>query len=188
LAPAFAGQGLPSGCLGNASCGRPGFPGCCRQRGFAYASGLTVTYSALLDRLLALEALAHPGETRQCTQPNSDTTNLSSCADLWRVRRRHNDESLAGVMATMGATNTSYFLQAVAPDGERYGEYAARPACAVDAADGCPVQQRHGYFETSPNVDAIALRTVPPEVGSWMVVGGWWLVVGGWWLVVGWLR
>ena len=172
LAPAFAGQGLPSGCLGNASCGRPGFPGCCRQRGFAYASGLTVTYSALLDRLLALEALAHPGETRQCTQPNSDTTNLSSCADLWRVRRRHNDESLAGVMATMGATNTSYFLQAVAPDGERYGEYAARPACAVDAADGCPVQQRHGYFDTSPNVDAIALRTVPPEVGSWMVVGG----------------
>ncbi|MBR8837284.1 MAG: hypothetical protein DSM106950_25570 [Stigonema ocellatum SAG 48.90 = DSM 106950] len=23
----------------------------------------------------------------------------------------------------------------------------------------------------------------PPEVDSWLVVGGWWLVVGGWWLV-----
>ena len=55
LAPAFGGQGLPAGCLVNASCGTEGFAPCCQQRGFSYLAGLSVTYSGLLDRMIELE-------------------------------------------------------------------------------------------------------------------------------------
>ena len=163
LAPGYGGQGLPAGCLGNASCGQPGFPACCSQRGMAYLSALSVSYSAVLDRLIKLEELAYP-QGRRCTTPNSDTTPVTNCTDVYRARRAANAASLPAVMARMQATNTSYLLQALAPDGERYGEYAPASPCAVDAP--CPPVARHGYFEASPNVDAIALRVVDDETAD----------------------
>ena len=30
----------------------------------------------------------------------------------------------------------------------------------------CPPQTRHGYFETSPNVDAVALRVTSPDLAE----------------------
>ena len=164
LAPGFGGQGLPAGCLGNASCGKPGFAACCSQRGMAYLAGLTVTYSAVLDRMIALEELAYPAG-RPCTHPNTETTAVASCTAVYAARRAANDASIAGISARMAATNTTYLLQAVAPDGERFGEYAPAPPCAVDAPT-CPPATRHGYFEASPNVDAVALRVVDDEAAD----------------------
>ena len=163
LAPGYGGQGLPAGCLGNASCGHTGFPPCCTQRGMAYLSALTVTYSAVLDRLISLEELAFPAG-RACTRPNADTTAVVNCTDVYRARRAANMASLPAVMTRMAATNSSYLLQALAPDGERYGEYAPTSPCAADAP--CPPASRHGYFEASPNVDAIALRVVDDETAA----------------------
>lgn len=164
LAPGFGGHNLPHGCLGNASCGTAGFPPCCTQRGMAYLAGLSVTYSAVLDRMIALEQLAYPGG-RACTTPNSQTPNVSACVDVYRRRRASNDASLPALMSRMERTNTSYLIQAMADDGERYGVYAPSPPCPLDVPT-CPPSTRHGYFESSPNVDAIALGVVGEEVAS----------------------
>jgi hypothetical protein len=108
LAPSFGGQGLPRGCLIDASCGTAGFPQCCESRGFSYLAGLTVTYSALLDRMIELEDFVYPNATRQCTKPNSCTTPLSACRDLWVARRRSNNASLPALLATMPNSGTRY--------------------------------------------------------------------------------
>ena len=165
LAPAYGGQGLPAGCLVNASCGTDGFPACCEQFGFGYLTGLTVTYSAALDRLVALEELAYP-DGRACTVPSPDAPGFDgTCAALYRARRAANDAALPAMFATMAATNTTYLIRSLDPDGERHGVYEPRGApCAVD--EPCPPQARHGYFETSPNVDAIALRVASPALAA----------------------
>ena len=115
LAPAFGGQGLPRGCLVNVSCGTDGFPPCCQNRGFAMLAGLTITYSAVLDRMIALEQLAYP-HGRNCTKPNSETVQLADCVALYRARRQANDASLGALTARMPRKNTSYLLKALAPD------------------------------------------------------------------------
>lgn len=157
LAPAFGGQGLPVGCLFNLSCGAPGFPPCCQQRGFSYLTGLSVTYSGLLDRMIQLEQMAFP-QGRQCSKPNDSTENISSCVDVYTRRRQSNNASLDAVTTRMPGTKTRYFMKSLSPDGEQHGVYSPRPRCLIDAI--CPPQTRHGYFETSPNVDAIALNVV----------------------------
>tara|TARA_B110000305_G_scaffold160084_1_gene177122 strand:+ start:326 stop:598 length:273 start_codon:yes stop_codon:yes gene_type:complete len=53
LAP--LGAPLGAGCLSNSSCGTEFFPECCQQLGFSYLTGLTITYTGVLDRLIALE-------------------------------------------------------------------------------------------------------------------------------------
>ena len=171
LAPAFGGQGLPVGCLGNASCGTDGFAPCCQQRGYSYLAGLSVTYSGLLNRMIELEAMAFP-EGRTCTKPNSSTnTSLTSCLDLWRVRRAGNEASIPALLQVMPGSNSSaypngtrYLLKSLSPDGEKHGVFTPRGPCAVDSP--CPPLTRHGYFETSPNADAVALRVVDDALAA----------------------
>jgi len=162
LAPGYGGQGLPSGCdynRYNANCSQPGQPVCCANSGLAYLSGLTITYSALLDRMIALEKFAYNGGTRKCTKPNSDTSSNSFCLALWISRRKANDQSIPAVLVNTSMTSGSrYFLKALAPDGEKFGTFVPRPPCPLDQP--CPPASRHGYFETSPNVDAVAFSVV----------------------------
>jgi hypothetical protein len=73
LAPSFGGWPLPVGCVVNATFSN------CTQRGMSYLTELTVTYSALLDRMVSLENLAYPtpGE-HNCSQPNHDNPGASN--------------------------------------------------------------------------------------------------------------
>eukprot|EP01051_Picozoa_sp_SAG22_P000778 SAG22_NODE_24_length_30194_cov_6.086327_11_plen_1024_part_00 len=171
LAPSYGGQGLPRGCIVNASCGTAGFPVCCSNRGMAMLTGLTITYSAMLDRVIALEELAYPAG-RHCTTPRPNTGNISSCVELYAARRAANDISLksGAVTARMPGSNSSYFIKALAPDGERQGVITdateLKRDCLGDSRGWlnssfvCGPATLRGYFETSPNVDAIALGVV----------------------------
>ena len=92
--------------------------------GKAYLTGLSVTYIAALDRLIELEKF-----TGRITQAN------------WH--QQHRDTARQGLSQL--ATEESYFINSLDPDGTRHGVFGAA---------------RHGYFESSPNHDAIAFRVV----------------------------
>ena len=47
---------------------------------------------------------------------------------------------------------------------KRHGVYSHRAPCAPDKP--CPPHTRHGYFETSPNADAVGLRIVEMELAA----------------------
>ena len=110
LAPSFSGYKKPDG-----------------SYGMAYLTGLSVTYTAALDRLIELENLA----------------GRSDEAKLYRARRDSAQEGLAQL-----ATDEGYFIKSLDPDGTRHGVYGA---------------EKHGYFEASPNHDAVAFRVVDDE-------------------------
>lgn len=61
-------------------------------------------------------------------------------ADVYAARREAAREGLAKVTTPEG-----YFIKSLDPDGTRHGVYGA---------------EKHGYFESSPNHDAIAFRVV----------------------------
>ena len=61
-------------------------------------------------------------------------------ADLYADRRDRAREGLDGI-----TTDEGYFIKSLDPDGTRHGVYGA---------------EKHGYFEASPNHDAIAFRVV----------------------------
>eukprot|EP01043_Picozoa_sp_COSAG02_P018258 COSAG02_NODE_848_length_16553_cov_21.228577_15_plen_84_part_00 len=67
----------------------------------SYLTELTVTYSALLDRMIQLEQLLYPAGGHNCTVPNADAAGPADCLGLYKSRRAANDVSLAGVLATM---------------------------------------------------------------------------------------
>ncbi len=69
---------------------------------------------------------------------------LEEQANLYRHRR---NLSLDGLTKHL-ATEEGYFIKSLDPDGTRHGVYG---------------QPRYGYFEASPNHDAIALRIVDDE-------------------------
>ena len=105
----------------------PSYAGCKRPDGtygMAYLAGLSVTYIALLDRLIELEKLT--GRVDQ--------------VQLWSGRRASARAGLA-----LLATDEGYFVKSIDPDGTRHGVYGAA---------------RYGYFEASPNHDAICFRVV----------------------------
>ena len=98
LAPSFGGWPLPVGCVVNATYSN------CTQRSMSYLTELTVTYSALLDRMIQLEQLLYPNGGHNCTKPNLSTQGKGDCLSLYKARRAANDASLNGVMATMNDT------------------------------------------------------------------------------------
>jgi hypothetical protein len=67
----------------------------------SYLTELTVTYSALLDRMIQLEQLLYPAGGHICTHPNGDAVGPADCLGLYKARRAANDASLKGVIATM---------------------------------------------------------------------------------------
>ncbi len=107
LAPSFAGWKQPDGTYGK-----------------AYLAGLSVTYIAALDRLIALEQLAG--------------------RDL-EAEHRTQQRATARLGLARLTTDEGYFINSLDPDGTRHGVFGA---------------EKHGYFETSPNQDAIAFRVV----------------------------
>eukprot|EP01043_Picozoa_sp_COSAG02_P038272 COSAG02_NODE_2939_length_7699_cov_2.571184_4_plen_720_part_00 len=103
LAPAYGGWPLPVGCVANGSFNN------CTNRAMAYLTELTVTYSALLDRLIELEALAYPDPTsHNCSGhslPNTDAPWVAGgCAGLYRFRRETNDRSMQALLQVMNNT------------------------------------------------------------------------------------
>jgi hypothetical protein len=147
----------------------------------SYLTELTVTYSALLDRMIELERLLYPGGNHNCTSPNDLAKGPAGCLEIYQARRQLNDASLTAMMAVMNATKSVYLIRAMDPNGEKHGVYAPRPPCPVD--EPCPVRcsthanrvaeskpkpgiacvslqlaARHGYFESAPNHDAVGLR------------------------------
>jgi len=113
LAPSYAGSRQPDGTYG-----------------MAYLTGLSVTYIALLDRLIELERLA----------------GRESQAVLYLTRRATARQGLEQL-----AVDGGYFIKYRDPDGTRHGVYGA---------------PRHGYFEASPNHDAICFRVVDEAQAS----------------------
>lgn len=107
LAPSFAGWKKPDGTYGK-----------------AYLTGLSVTYIAALDRLIAVEELA--GHTEQA-----------------KVQTQRRDAARQGLARL--TTDEGYLINSLDPDGTRHGVFGAA---------------RHGYFESSPNHDAIAFGVV----------------------------
>ena len=135
LAPSFGGWPVPAGCVIT-----PTFSNC-TNRAFAYLSGLTVTYTAMLDRMIELERIAYPQGDHTC--------GATTCLSLYQAWRDANMQGLTLFISRLAMTNTSYLVRSVDPDGVRHGEFGARV---------------HGYFESSPNVDAVALRVVSDDL------------------------
>ena len=107
LAPSFGGWPLPVGCVVNSTFSN------CTQRSMSYLTELTVTYSALLDRMIQLEQLLYPNGGHNCTKPNLSTAGKGDCLSLYKARRAANDASLNGVMATMNDTGDLDRLRAM---------------------------------------------------------------------------
>eukprot|EP01050_Picozoa_sp_SAG11_P001221 SAG11_NODE_52_length_19809_cov_14.064231_6_plen_484_part_00 len=158
LAPGFGGWPLPVGCIVNKTFSN------CTQRSMSYLSELTVTYSALLDRMIQLEQLLHPNGGHVCSHPNADAKGPSECLDLYKARRAVNEASLVGILATMDSTGSVYLIRAMDPNGEKHGVYAPRSRCPVD--EPCPLAARHGYFESAPNHDIVGLRVASDDLAQ----------------------
>jgi len=140
LAPSYGGWPLPVGCVVNATFSN------CTSRWFASLTSLTVTYSAMLDRVIALEKLAYPHGGHSCSAViNSRASGPRECEALFQARRAMNEATLPKLLAQMNETlgGPRYLIRSIDPDGVRHGVFGAA---------------RHGYFETSPNHDAIAFR------------------------------
>ena len=137
LAPSFGGWPLPVGCVVTKDFSN------CTQRAMSYLTELTVTYSALLDRMIELERLLYPGGNHNCTSPNGLAKGPAGCLEIYQARRQLNDASLTAMMAVMNATKSVYLIRAMDPNGEKHGVYAPRPPCPVD--EPCPVR----YSSTS---------------------------------------
>lgn len=160
LAPAFGGWPLPVGCVVNATFSN------CTQRAMSYLTELTVTYSAMLDRMIELSILLEPpfGNATVCSHPNGDARGPSSCIDVWRARRKANDASIPGVLERMNSTGSYYLIRSMDPNGDRHGVYAPRAPCPPDEL--CPAVARHGYFESAPNHDIVGLRVANDELAQ----------------------
>jgi hypothetical protein len=103
LAPGYGGWPLPVGCVANSSFSN------CTSRAMAYLTELTVTYSALLDRLIELEAMAYPDpSSHNCSGhslPNTDAPFVAGgCAGLYRFRRAVNEKSMQALLQVMNHT------------------------------------------------------------------------------------
>ena len=90
-------------------------------------------------------------------------TRGQTCLSVFQARRQNNVDSIAAVTAIMESTNTSYLIKSLSPDGEKHGVYS-KPVVDCLPDQPCPPATRHGYFETSPNVDAIALNVVSKDL------------------------
>ena len=98
--------------------------------GMAYLAGLSITYIAALDRLIELEKMA-------CPEPRRGAGDTDKVA-LYTERRALARKGLPELTAPEG-----YFVRSIDPDGVVHGLYGAK---------------QHGYFEASPNHDAICFR------------------------------
>lgn len=117
LAPSFGGWQLDNG-----------------RHAWSYMTGVSVTYSAALIKLVELCKLA------------GDAT-LES---LYAARLALNLKGLANYLAPTG----DFFVRSVDPNGTLHG---------------VPGQARHGYFEASPNHDAVAFRVVDDALSAKIV-------------------
>eukprot|EP01051_Picozoa_sp_SAG22_P004173 SAG22_NODE_217_length_14910_cov_65.532978_3_plen_398_part_00 len=161
LAPGFGGWPLPVGCVINATFSN------CTQRAMSYLTELSVTYSALLDRMVELAKLLEPphGNLTQCTHANRAATGLpSSCIDIWAARRAANEASIPAMLAKMNGTGSYYLIRSMDPNGDKHGVYAPRAPCPPD--EPCPAAARHGYFESAPNHDIVGLRVADDELAQ----------------------
>ena len=150
LAPSYGGWNLPPGCITTSTFNN------CTQRTFAYLVPLTITYSAALDRMVALEKLAYPHGGHACTslRPNSDAPGPTECRALYAARRALNEATLPTLLgARMNATRggTRYFVRSIDPDGTVHGDLS---------------RARHAFFESAPNHDAVALRVVNDSLAA----------------------
>jgi hypothetical protein len=108
LAPSFGGWPLDNG-----------------KHAWSYLTGVSVTYTAALNRLIECEKLM----------------GNAHLVALYTARRDLNLRGLAQLFDPTGA----YFVRSLDPNGTMHGVVG---------------QNRHGYFEASPNHDAVAFRIV----------------------------
>lgn len=108
LAPSFGGWPLGNG-----------------RHAWSYLTGVSVTYTAALNRLIECEKLL--GNTQ--------------LVSLYTSRRDKNLQGLTQLFDPSG----SYLIRSLDPNGTMHGVVG---------------QDRHGYFEASPNHDAVAFRVV----------------------------
>lgn len=60
-----------------------------------------------------------------------------------------------------------YLVRSIDPNGQRHGVYSPRAPCKP-GEPSCGVTAPHGFFETAPNSDAIALRVVDDDLAQSM--------------------
>ena len=108
LAPSFGGWTLDNG-----------------RHAWSYMAGISVTYTAALNRLIEVETML----------------GNAALATLYTQRRNLNLQGLHELYDPSGA----YLVRSLDPNGTKHGVLG---------------QARHGYFEASPNHDAIAWRVV----------------------------
>ena len=117
LAPSFAGWRLDNG-----------------RHAWSYLTGITITYSAALDRAAQCAQIVGDGDT----------------AALLTARRGLNTRGFGEYLSPSG----DYFVRSVDPNGTLHGVIG---------------QDRFGYFEASPNHDAVAFRVVNDSVSRSIV-------------------
>lgn len=127
LAPSFGGWKLDNG-----------------RHAWSYMTGISVTYSAALIRLIELCKMATAaGKTPAATK--AGTLEL-----LFEQRLALNRKGLKNYLAPTG----DYFVRSVDPNGTLHGVVG---------------QDKHGYFEASPNHDAVAFGVVDLAMGAKIV-------------------
>jgi hypothetical protein len=119
LAPSFGGWKLDNG-----------------RHAWSYLTGVSVTYSAALIRLVEL-----------CQLVPAITTKGGTLEALYAARLALNRKGLSNYLAPSG----DYFVRSVDPNGTLHGVTG---------------QARHGYFEAPPNHDAIAFGVVNKAMGA----------------------
>ena len=148
LAPSYAGYKKPDGTYG-----------------MAYLTGLSVTYIAALDRLIELERVVKglspaegasppaplpPGEGRTTPHPLAPSPRVERgrtadgkgpAEDKVALYTQRRDLARKGLAAATEAEG--YLIRSIDPDGVKHGVFGAK---------------EHGYFEASPNHDAICFR------------------------------
>ena len=73
------------------------------MQAMSYLTELTVTYSALLDRMIEIESMAYPDpESHNCSghsQPNADAPwEAGGCTGLFKLRRSTNEVSMQALL------------------------------------------------------------------------------------------
>ena len=109
--------------------------------GWTALSGVLVTYTAAIDKMIACAELLLLTET----SPRETNTETMQWRDMIKVLTRRRELNMAGLLKLMlvkdAARNATYLARSRDPTGLRHGVLG---------------QQLHGYFEVSPNVDAVA--------------------------------
>jgi hypothetical protein len=121
----------------------------------AYMAELSVSYTAALNRIVELEKLVDPTGPRVAVYEERLLLNHRGIAAHFWAPGNLSRSSVSVSAPGVGVGEARYFVRQLDPNGTVHG--------LIGAA-------RHGYFEATPNHDAMAWRIVPVRVDTYRIL------------------